>query len=127
MRFLFVCLLSFIVLGCAAKSGGSEDSRSINREVVTLEELQPLENHNVYEVLRRLRPDWLRPRGITGLSANREQSVPVYLDGVLLGPPSSLTGIMARDVVQLRRLTAAEATQRGGTGLAAGAIMVRTR
>ena len=79
---------------------------------------------NAYEVVQRLRPRWLRPRG----PASFQGSAPVivFLDNVHSGTVEFLYGIPVEIISEIRFFDASDATNRWGTGLAGGAIEVLT-
>jgi hypothetical protein len=87
----------------------------------------------VYEVVRKLRPAMLASRGTLAGPQSRSQlweassGIKVYLDGFRYGGVESLATISASSVVEVRWLSAMEATTRFGTGNTAGAIVVTSR
>ena len=72
-------------------------------------------------MIRRLRPRWLQPRGGGG---RQPQAI---LDGARIGGPNDLNRVDVADIVEMRFLSASDATTRYGTGFDAGAIEVSTR
>jgi hypothetical protein len=119
-----LCLLALGTAGCASTGGGSTGAqpgghRSSNRieaaEFATLAEL------DVYQVIGRLRPAWLRgsPQG---------QMPVIVLDGSpQTSGPEMLRTFRAADVSALEYMNASDATTRFGTGYSGGAILVTTR
>lgn len=129
-RFLRTTTLLSLLLGVAACAGtggsGGETGRAGSSTLITAEEIEPLVNQNVYEIVRRLRPAWLRARSPS--SAQGEEGIGVIVDGVLQrGGPTMLRGMSGTEVRELRYVNARDATTRYGTGMTLGAIEVFTR
>lgn len=115
-----------LVAGCATSgTRGTSD-----RDVITQQMIQRSSASTVLQLVQRERPSWLGGRG--GMTARTSdegiEQVPiiVYLDNSRYGTPSDLGSLSTHGITQLRRLSAAEATQRFGTGHPRGAILVST-
>ena len=78
-----------------------------------------------YQVVARLRPEWLRRRGRVSLRDPTAGAVVVYLNGMRQGGASALDAIMAETVLEMEYLNGQEATTRFGTGHGGGVILVR--
>jgi hypothetical protein len=95
--------------------------RSLN--TITYEEVRNTRVADAYEVVRNLRPSWLRtPRGQA--SFGNYVDVAVFLNGVRLGTRDALKSIPIITVRTLRFYTATEARQKFGGDTFAGAIEV---
>lgn len=84
---------------------------------------------NAYELVERLRPTMLRPRGVSS-SSNAEGSVSgivVYSEDVRLGDVQQLKTVMRATVYEIRYISATDATTRWGTGHANGVIQIRLK
>ena len=119
----FSLLLMVIAVAAASCAPAGTGGTSRNRDVLTREEIRQTQAGNVYEVVQRLRPQWLRPR-TAGFVGSGEISV--YVDDVRFGTTESLQTVSAQTVEELRWIDAATATQRWGTGNASGAIAITT-
>ncbi len=109
---------------CASGGGGGDGTPRRSGNTITAEELVDYTTFTALDVIRRLRPRWLQPRGTTATGAN----LPVaFLDGARLGDPSRLSSINVSDIESIRYLSASDATMRYGTNFPGGAIEVRTR
>jgi hypothetical protein len=118
---LFGALLAVMALaGCA--SGGSRESggSSRSRNVITAEEIASANVNNVYQLVERLRPHFLRPRGPA-------EELVVYVDNIPVGGVRALGDVNISRVREVRFLDSREATQRFGAGHRSGAILVSTR
>lgn len=114
--------------GCAATSGATTGGG--DRDVLTRADLEPLEQLNAYDAIRRLKPAWLRMgRGTGSIEAGMQarRGVQVYVDGAPYGFVDQLKQIAVGDVREIRRLAPRDATIRFGTNHTEGAILVTTR
>ncbi|MEX2582600.1 MAG: hypothetical protein WD766_04980 [Gemmatimonadota bacterium] len=120
-------LLSLLVLlsfgGCSAAAAGSGGG---NPDVITADDLSELSSTNLYEAVQRLRPQWLRTRGISSFGGEPDP-IMVYVDNVRYGEVRELTGFRIEAIEEVERIDATSATQRWGTGHAGGVLLVSTR
>ena len=119
--------LAFTLSACAVSPNGGSNGGSGggSYRVLTEEAIQGASEINVHDVIRRLRPQWLRPRGRTTLAGQGPDQPVVYVDGARYG--NSLADLQRMDPSQVVRIEWVEpinATTRFGTGHSAGAIMV---
>jgi hypothetical protein len=118
---LIAALIAVTALaGCA--SGGARESggTSRSRNVITAEEIASANVINVYQLVERLRPHFLRPRGPA-------EELVVYVDNIPVGGVPALGDVSISRVREVRFLDSREATQRFGAGHRSGAILVSTR
>ncbi len=124
---LRIALLAVLAGGCA--SGGAErnGAPAPDRNHITTEEIRSVSARDAYELVQRLRPDWLRPP--LGRSARFDTVIGVYYDSSRLGDVQSLRSIEAAGITSIRFLDAAQARGLPGQGTQhmAGAIVVSTR
>src|SRR5688500_5487803 len=106
-------VLSLLVL-TACSSGGSSSTgsptaqRSTNRNVITRAQIESANVQDAYEVVQRLRPEYLREqRGNPSLNAG-PQFASVYVDGVRRGGPEALRGLRPVEVEQITFVNAAD-------------------
>ena len=96
--------------------------------MLTRDEIDDSSAGTAYELVRSLRPQWLRTRGLTNLAqAAGAESIVIYLDNARLGPPDNLRRVPLGAVQYLRFFTAPEATLRWGGGHLHGAILISTQ
>ncbi|GBD32714.1 MAG: hypothetical protein KatS3mg081_2679 [Gemmatimonadales bacterium] len=130
-RDLAVFLAVLGVAGCAAASqGGQSGGRRSN--VITAEEIASISASNAYEVVQRLRSQWLITRGAAGtreptLEGGLSGGIVVYLDGVRRGGVDALREIPVEQIRELRYIDAKDATTRYGTGHTSGVIEVYSK
>lgn len=119
-----------IFAGCAGSGAGDTEAappQSGSRDVIVQEELAANSELSAFEVVRRLRPAWLRYRGQSVLSSPEREGLRVYLDGSFYGDADALGQLQARNLEEIRFLDSRQATLRFGTGHTVGAILVTTR
>jgi hypothetical protein len=96
-------------------------------EIESIREVVP----TAYDVVQRLRPQYLRSRGATSFgNAAGGRTTPyarIVVDGVPQGDLSVLRQISAMVVKEIEYLDSKDASIRWGTGYDGGAILVRTR
>jgi len=126
---LFVAVTSIsLVAGLSACAGASNTSRGAPRRVgdlITRAELDNAQAPDLHQAIQRLRPNWLHSRGPVSLQSPDAGNVLVYLDDTRLGGIEALSNLQPAEVLEIRRLSAADATSRWGVGHAGGAILVR--
>lgn len=119
-----VPLLSFVLIaGCAA--GGARSGGGGNPDVITREQIDEYNFSSALEVVQRIRPQWLRARNTPSFGG--PVPIMIYMDNVQFGTINQLGSVSAQNVERLEWVDATTATQRWGTGNAAGAIVIVTR
>lgn len=81
---------------------------------------------SAFELIKRMRPNWLVPRGQNSFSAENAAYPVVYLDGIRHGNVSALRHITPSDIHRVEFIGTADATTRWGTGHRAGVINIVT-
>lgn len=121
-----VLTLAVALLGLQACAAGTTNSSSTSSsDVITQEDLEELERLTVYQAVQRLRPQWLRARGVDSFEQSNE--VVVYIDGTRMGGVGELRRLNATQVAEIRHLDSRQATTQFGSGHPSGAILVLTR
>ena len=122
----FVLLTLAIAVGCSHPQLGPGDV--YNSQVITEDEIIASRASTAYEVIHKLRANFLTNRGETSL--NRGQSNPyptVYLDDQEFGPISSLSSIPAAQITMIRLYRVSEANAKYGSHNPSGVISITTR
>jgi hypothetical protein len=114
--------LLVLALACAsgAGSGSGGNGPRRNSSVITLEEIEAVEATNAYDLIQRLRPQFLRPAG-------GGDPVVLYIDGTRREGLGDLRTLLASAVREVRYLDSTEATTLFGTNHRSGAIQLTTR
>jgi hypothetical protein len=116
-------------------------ARRGEQEVISLEEIQAASASNVFELVQRIHPEWLRERGTQSFSEGDKvqgdiqgttvtpglPTILVYQDNARMGGLDALRSIPIADVGSVQFLNAAQATYRFGIGHAHGVILLTTR
>lgn len=120
-------VIGTLALGACASSGGATRRSS---DHITSAEISTASASNAYELIERLRPNWLRPTGSGSLSGGvRSQLILVYLDGTRLGDLGSLRSLNVTGIRSLQWLDAARASTvlpEVGSDPIGGAIVIKT-
>lgn len=115
-----------IVLGCSHPRLGPGEV--YNSNVITEDEIVASRATTAYEVIHKLRANFLTNRGET--SFNKSQSNPyptVYVDDQEFGPISALSSIPASQISTIRLYRVSEANAKYGTHNLSGVIAIFTR
>jgi hypothetical protein len=97
---------------------------SSNPNLLTGDQLRETNVGNVYDALRRLRPQWLRTRGASSIVSPEATEPVVYVSGIRRGEPRTLQNVNVDQVRSVQFIDARDATTRFGTGHGGGVIMV---
>lgn len=132
---LFAVLL--VPLAACATAGSSTETRTSRNEITRADIEAATGATTAYEVVRRLRPQWLRTRGQGSMHPAADEGIVIYVDGARAGVipagtmqsagPNPLETLTTDRVERIRYYGASIATQRFGTGHPHGAIEVVTR
>lgn len=113
-----------VLMGCA--SGDGSGATRGGRDVLTAEELATVNETNLYDAIKKLRPMFLVSRGATSLRVGGSTLPRVYLDGSPYGDAETLRSMPIIGIHEVRFMDARDATTMYGTGHPAGIIMVKT-
>lgn len=110
------------VAGCASAGGGSGGGGGSS--ALTAEDLRQANEPNLYNAVRRLRPNWLRPRG----SQISGGEVALFVNGTPTGTVAQLNSIPIESVTEVRYYSPSEAGFTFGTvGGNSGVVAVSTQ
>ncbi|HEY0019357.1 MAG TPA: hypothetical protein VGC13_23855 [Longimicrobium sp.] len=120
---ILVLLLLLAAAACAPSPGGAGGVHPRRSDRLTFEEIQAVGVTNMYDVVQRLQPGWLRqPQAVVGRSL-----IGVFMDGTRMGEVEFLRQISPSMVGSARYLTGGqigvELTELQQVGLG-GAIML---
>jgi len=125
----FSMVAALIACASAGKSGASLGS---SPDRLTAAEIRASNASNAYELISRLRPQWLRAPGggsITG-GVVQNQTILVYLDGHRLGDLTALNTLSVNGITSMQFLDASRAPTVLNDiprGAVAGAIVIKTQ
>jgi hypothetical protein len=113
------------VLACTTPRTGPGISDS---QLITEDEVEASRAPTAFEVIQKLRANFLTYRGETSFDRTRSQPYPtVYVDGQAFGPIGTLRNIPASQIATIRLYRSWEATTKFGTGNMGGVIAITTR
>ena len=122
-----------VLWGCASSTSGTSTTRATPREsspdFITSVEVAATPVTNVYDLINRLRPQWLRTQTGSIRDNTRSQVIAVYLDDARMGDVASLRTISTSGVQSLRYYDATRAAtvlRNPGSDPIAGAIVITT-
>ncbi|MEO8193761.1 MAG: TonB-dependent receptor plug domain-containing protein [Gemmatimonadales bacterium] len=124
-RLLAGVVVPFWLIACAHPQSASQSSS--HAEEITEEEIAASNQVNAYEVVRKLRANFLSFRGKTSLIGTSNADPTVYVDEIAFGPVSSLKTIPASQITRIRLYRSWEATTKYGMGNMGGVIAVSTK
>jgi hypothetical protein len=112
-----------------ADSSSAAGRPRFSRDVLTEEEIRQANIvSNAYEVVTRLRPQWLRMRGTTAVPEDDgTREIQVWNNGRKLGNPETLRDITVTQIIEMRWVDPIQARQRYGPGNARGVIAINSR
>jgi hypothetical protein len=132
MKSLRLFSLLALLAGPASLSAQDTVKREIkiNRspELITRQEIEARapDVQDAYEVVTRLRPNWLNTRGPSSINLARTDVV-VYVSEVRRGGPSALKDVNRLEIAEIRHLRGTDASMRFGLGHEQGAILVKLK
>jgi hypothetical protein len=112
-----------IVVGCSSSTQTSEERSRLFISSAEIEQYGT--GIDVYSLVQRLRPMWLRKSGPHSMTGGDD--IRVYVDGMRYEAPIALRFYNAQSVESLRFLEPGKATVRYGIGHSHGAIIVNMR
>jgi hypothetical protein len=126
---------ALLALQLLAGVSSAEAQKGRRSNVITAEEITHSSASNAYDLIKTLRPQWFRARGIsTGMPdpsgggvSDPGGGIIVYVDGARVGGVDELENYGAERIQELRYLSATDATTKYGTGHTQGAIEVTTK
>lgn len=123
---LTLALVATIASACTTpRLGPGEVS---NSQLITEDEVEGSRAATAYEVIQKLRANFLSYRGETSFDKTKSQPYPdVYLDGQEFGPIQTLRTLPAAQISTIRLYRSWEATTKFGSGHMGGVIAVTTR
>jgi hypothetical protein len=122
MRRVFAGLaLALVFTASCSKASQAPGPRS-SSNLITQDEIVRAPEGNLYDTVQRLRPGFLRARS----TASSSNAYPVvYVNGQRRGSLEYLRAISNREVIEIRYLSALDATTRYGMNVEAGVLDVK--
>ena len=117
-----------LVVGVACSHPQLGPGDTYDPQVITEDEIAASHASNAYEVIHKLRSNFLTSRGQTSLNRTAANTYPtVYLDDQEFGPISTLSSIPAEQISMIRLYRVSEANAKYGTHSMTGVIAITTK
>ena len=123
---------ALVGVGCAGRH--SAPAAGNDRNTITAAEIEATSAATAYDLIRKLRPQYLVGRGALTLDPRRGSSTDVgsssprvYVDDQLYGDVTTLRGIVTGTIQSVHFLTGSAAQQKYGHDNAAGVIAIATK
>ena len=135
-RVLMAAVLIAVSPGCSSSGSsssatGAPRAPSRQQDVITAAEIaeRAADASNALQVVQKLRPQMLTTRGRFSPADSSDAGARprVVVDGVAIGQVENLVNVNAISVMEIRYISATDATTRFGTGYVGGAILVTTK
>ena len=135
-RVLMAAVLIAVSSGCSSSGSsssatGAPRAPSRQNDVITAAEIaeRAADASNALQIVQKLRPQMLTTRGRfspadSSAAGGRPRAV---VDGLAYGQAENLVTVNAISVMEIRYISATDATTRFGTGYVGGAILVTTK
>ncbi len=123
MRMVATAMLAVAMTTACATAGGGGQRTTHNR--IVYDEIQRSDQTNALDVIKSMRPQWLRTRGPTTILGS--DPVMLYIDGMRMNYIDELQTIPRMNIQEIRYYPASEAQAKWGLNHTNGAIEVITR
>ena len=136
VRVLMAAVLIAVGSGCSSSGSsssatGAPRAPSRQNDVITAAEIaeRAADASNALQIVQKLRPQMLTTRGRFSPADSSDAGARprVVVDGVAYGQVENLVNVNAISVMEIRYISATDATTRFGTGYVGGAILVTTK
>lgn len=122
----FFVLTLAAALACAS-SGTAGTGVHRDPNLITEQEIAASAESNVFDVVSRLRPMFLKTRGRSTINSGGSEYASVFLDGQYFGELGSMRNIVASQIHEIRYLSGPDAVSRYGMRYGSGAVDVRSK
>jgi hypothetical protein len=128
MRHTGVLLTALLALTWTSEAVSQEEKKNYPRNVITREEIKERapDAKSAYDVIQRLRPQFLRTRPSGSVQSQNTVPIKVYVDGSARSGLNSLRDVLSLAVIEIIYLNGSDATLEFGREHENGAIKVKT-
>jgi hypothetical protein len=129
IRGLFAALAIAATTACAAGGAGAGASPA-NRSIITDAEIPTTGTESAYELIQRLRPEYLRSKPTqtyVGATSNQAPPPSVFLNGQRIGELADLRQIAAPSLSMIRYYNIEEGKRKFGMQYGGGVIEIKYR
>jgi outer membrane cobalamin receptor len=123
---------AFFFIGCvvlvtACHRHQPADGGSSLRNVITQEQIDSSHASNIYDVITRLRGEFLRDRGRISIRTNQHERAVVFLNDQEYGIPETMRNIPVGRISEIRYFSGTEAVAKFGSQYGGGVIQLISR
>ncbi|MFQ5769479.1 MAG: hypothetical protein ACE5HX_03015 [bacterium] len=128
MRLLTVITIVGVMgmLACSTTKATHANKKHYSRDHIYSADIQNNSASNAYDLIKNLRPQWLRARGTKSIKYEQASFPLVYVNESRLGSVNALTTISTEQITEIEFLNSGDATIRFGLNHASGAILITT-
>jgi len=116
--------LSIAAAGCHQQSGTGGHS---SRNVISQEEIDSSNASNMYDLIARLRADFLKDRGAVSIKTNQRERAVVFLNDQEYGILETMRNIPIGRISEVRYYTGIEAVGKFGSQYGGGVVLLVSR
>jgi hypothetical protein len=124
---VFSVLVAAVVMACASAGPGTTSVSASDANIITAAQISASQQTNAYDVVSRLRPNFLKSRGRTTIYGQGSDYASVFLDGQSFGDLGSLRNIASSQIRSIKFIRGTDAVTVYGMQYGAGVIDVRTK
>ena len=122
----FFVLALAAALACAS-SGTAGTGVRRDPNLITEQEIATSAESNIFDVVSRLRPMFLKTRGRSTINSGGSEYASVFLDGQYYGELTSMRNLVPSQIHEIRYLSGPDAVSRYGMRYGSGAVDVRSK
>lgn len=123
----FSFLVAAAVMACASAGPGTTSVSGGDANIITAAQISASQQTNAYDVVSKLRPNFLKSRGRTTIYGQGSDYASVFLDGQSFGDLGSLRNIASSQIRSIKFIRGTDAATVYGMQYGAGVIDVRTK
>lgn len=111
---------------CHSQSPRGSTGRSV-RDTITREEIETSNASNVYELVNRLRAEYLRDRGPASLRSNQRSRAVVFMNDQEYGILETMRNIPISHIAEIRFYSGIDAVAKYGSQYGGGVVLLISR
>ena len=122
-------VIAGLAVACSSnpKTTTETTATSGDRNIITETEIAQLPSSSLYDLIQKVRPEFLRSRGTSSFSNTDTEYPVVFVDGRLYGDMASLRTLVSAQISQVRYYDAMAAQAKYGVIKASGVIDVTVK
>ncbi len=126
-RIATVIMLAIGLYACATADGKKTEKVRYSRDQINAAEIKTFNASNAHELIKTLRPNWLRGVGVSSFKYNAVAYPIVYIDEIKMGEMDHLGSISTINILKIEHINGSETALRLGRGHHGGVILITTK